>query len=209
MTTNLDAVLDTYAQRITKLRRGLARGVRGRFESACTEGCSWCCCLWVPILMPDALLIARHLLRTGPDVSVVHGAFMQQHEHATRYNARLLYLQPNTEHEHVLCNTWMLRKIPCVFLVDNRCSVYPVRPISCWTHLAKSPEAPICCELDLEGKTDAVPCYNAEAVVRGAVNLALRIDRSLFGRPGLPEPMAVAVSAALKIYGEHHDHEKI
>ncbi len=91
--------------------------VEGRRTLACQKGCSWCCKLQVTVTAPEALRIAGYLqanlsadglaeLRTRLKELVAKTAGMGTEERA-------------------------VSGLPCGLLVDNACSVYPVRPLIC------------------------------------------------------------------------------
>jgi len=196
---NLDHALDVYERHVSYARKDFERFVaRAGFQSACADGCSWCCYLWLPIARLDALVIARHLIRH--DFPVPEMPVIAQREHADRFQARDLYLNPDPERERAMCSSWMRKRIACPFLVDSRCSIYAVRPVSCWSHLVRRPEAPACCEQDLDGRTTSVPCLNSEPFVQRVMNYEIQLARELWGRLFLPEPIAVAMTSALKTY---------
>jgi Fe-S-cluster containining protein len=202
----IDQALDTYERHVAYARADFGRFVRrSKFQVACAEGCAWCCCLWVPVARLDALTIARYLIRRYMSTEVVQKAVIAQRDHADRFQARDLYLNPDPERERELCSSWMRKKIACPFLVGRRCSIYPVRPIPCWSHLAQSPAAPQCCEQDLDGLADSVPCLNPEPFIRRAVNYEIQLSKELWGRLFLPEPMAIAMISALKTYEADRD----
>jgi Fe-S-cluster containining protein len=77
--------------------------------AACVEGCAWCCYQQVGAAVPEVARIATYLRETL-SASELH-AFLQ----------RLQQAPPRRSST----------RTPCPLLVDNRCSVYPVRPLTC------------------------------------------------------------------------------
>jgi Fe-S-cluster containining protein len=85
----------------------------------CREGCSYCC------HQPDILTTIPELLRI---VDVVHQSFDNLQLEALRERAR-----GYAEHNQGRALGDLAREVPiaCPLLVDNRCSVYDARPLTC------------------------------------------------------------------------------
>lgn len=84
---------------------------------ACKKGCSWCCSLEVRVSAPEVFAIADYLRHTLPA------------EELQGLRARLADLAPRARQASSAARQRL--RIRCPLLVDNRCSVYPVRPIAC------------------------------------------------------------------------------
>ena len=85
---------------------------------ACREGCAFCCCKpGVLVTVPEFLRIVAHVRTTFPK-----DALIQLAEKAGRYVAQLDGRAFN-EPTHA--------SVPCPLLVDDRCSVYGIRPLVC------------------------------------------------------------------------------
>lgn len=84
---------------------------------ACADKCSWCCNQQVRATAPEIFRIVRHL--DDPD--------LQQRRAATV--ARLQQLDKATRGLSAQGRARIPK--PCAFLVDNRCSIYEVRPMAC------------------------------------------------------------------------------
>ena len=147
---------------------------------ACRAGCSWCCHVRVRISPLEALTIARHVRdRLGPD------------ELATLLE-RLTVLEDRTRtmSREERANT----RLPCAFLVDDRCSIHEVRPVRCrgWT----SYDAEACRELLHTGRgeveTDAVRWEVASAIADGLDGAPRDLDLEAG-----PVELTAAVRAAL------------
>ncbi|WP_190275299.1 YkgJ family cysteine cluster protein [Pseudodesulfovibrio mercurii] len=86
---------------------------------ACKAGCVHCCCNQVALTEPEALFLGQYLLET-------------------RDRGRLLDLETRTRAlvEDLKGKSWqdigMIRhRLPCLFLENGGCSVYPARPLAC------------------------------------------------------------------------------
>ena len=84
---------------------------------ACREGCAWCCHKVVGTATPEVLRIVHFLHQTVSAEQVA----------ATRDRAvRLEEQRRSLKHD-----AWAADRLPCPLLVEGRCSVYPVRPLTC------------------------------------------------------------------------------
>ena len=83
----------------------------------CKKGCSWCCHQSVMVTAPEVLAIAD-FLRDNLTEGVT---------------ARLAALvgERAAETDGLSNDDRMDRRIPCVFLMDDACTIYPVRPLQC------------------------------------------------------------------------------
>jgi Fe-S-cluster containining protein len=90
----------------------------GKLEIACRRGCGFCCHTWVAATAPEIFLIAHHVRGAAavPSGDWLSAAAIQDRaagntglDIAARFGA----------------------KLPCVFLRDNACSIYAVRPTVC------------------------------------------------------------------------------
>lgn len=89
---------------------------------ACRAGCAWCCSTTVvSTSAAEVIRIATRLqeTRTAAEIRVLVARLRQRAE-------RIAAMEPERSRR---------ARLPCALLVDNRCSVYDVRPLSCmgWT----------------------------------------------------------------------------
>jgi Fe-S-cluster containining protein len=114
---------------------------RGR--SACQEGCAWCCHQTVGTAAPEVLRIADHLRQTlAPEE--MRAAQARIHERAEQRRA----LRPDRRSR---------ARLPCALLVENRCTAYAVRPLTCRGFNSYDARQ---CERSLEtGNSAGVPSY--------------------------------------------------
>jgi hypothetical protein len=90
---------------------------------ACKEGCSWCCHVKVTVCAPEVIRIADYLRRTlGP-------------EELSKVHQRIIDADDKTR--GMTGEERRASKLVCPLLVDDRCSIYAVRPLPCsgWVSL--------------------------------------------------------------------------
>jgi Fe-S-cluster containining protein len=87
---------------------------------ACGEGCGVCCSLRVDVFAHEVFLIARYIRShfSAREITNLFGRLAAHSQEVT----------PLTPFEHATKN------IRCPLLLDNRCTVYAVRPHSCRRH---------------------------------------------------------------------------
>jgi hypothetical protein len=126
-----DLVADAHRFVDQVVQDGLARSPANE-HPVCCLGCTACCHLHVVALPSEVLAIARHVEREFSD------------------EAREALRQRMTAHIEATHGLDAARRrklrLACPLLVENRCSVYPVRPISCrgWNSLDRG-----LCDADL------------------------------------------------------------
>lgn len=161
---------------IAQLHRGLdtvAEQARATGpQPACQAGCAHCCHLRVEATEPEVFHIAKHL-RAQP-AEALADALSALHRHVT--TAALNPTNPARQ--------------ACSFLVDERCSIYPVRPAAC--RKAHSLSAPHCAEQSATIPQNLRLLIDAEALMAGTA-LAYR-DQLL---PASAHELNAAVLAAL------------
>jgi len=148
----LHAIADASARRTTRAR-----------ELACRGGCALCCRAHVSLLAPEAFALAR-AARAVADPAALAG----------RIDA-LAAIIPTTD-----VATRRRTGIGCSFLVDDLCSAYAARPLTCRMMGSFSLRA---CEVTAMGGPDLVPQPGEYPNVR--IMLALAAYAALHGA-GLP-----------------------
>jgi Fe-S-cluster containining protein len=161
---------------IAQLHRGLdtvAEQARATGpQPACQAGCAHCCHLRVEATEPEVFHIAQYL-RAQPAEALADALSALQRHVAT---AALNPTNPARQ--------------ACSFLVDGRCSIYPVRPAAC--RKAHSLSAPHCAEQSPTIPQNLRLLVDAEALMAGTA-LAYR-DQPL---PASAHELNAAVLAAL------------
>jgi len=116
---------------------------------SCKAGCGACCRQLVPISIFEAEALADWI-RTLPEPT--------RQELAQRFHQTLLALsasgilerlvsmgqedwRADTEVNQQMCIDYLYQRIPCPFLVDESCSIHPIRPLICREYLVTSPAA--------------------------------------------------------------------
>lgn len=84
---------------------------------ACRAGCAHCCHQSVGVTVPEALAIVQHLLETRTPAELEE---LSQRLERAHQRTRGLTRDRRNSVDH-----------PCPLLVDNLCSIYPVRPLAC------------------------------------------------------------------------------
>jgi Fe-S-cluster containining protein len=114
-----------------------------RLPAACREGCAWCCHKLVGTAAPEVLRIVKYLQDT---LSPEGWAALRQR------------IGRGAERRRGLSLAQLRRSaLPCPLLVENRCSAYPVRPLTCRGYNSTDPRR---CERDLAAPSpNGVPVY--------------------------------------------------
>jgi Fe-S-cluster containining protein len=100
----------------------VVRGARERtslpvLPSACADGCSHCCRVYVSISAPEAIVLAAFLRDTLDTVAL---ATLTAHVEATAKSVAAMDRDAR-----------LASKVPCPLLDGDRCVAYPVRPLPC------------------------------------------------------------------------------
>lgn len=84
---------------------------------ACREGCAWCCHKLVGTTAPEVFRIADYIQESLPpdELEIVRNRVIRRDE----------------ERKAMRSDRWSAARLPCSLLVNDRCSVYPVRPLTC------------------------------------------------------------------------------
>ena len=124
-----------------------------RNEVACRKGCALCCSLYVSATAPQVFAIADHIRRTAPDLAA----------DVARIEAADLRTRGLDGRGR------LINKAFCAFLVDNACSIYPVRPSACRGLLSRSVES---CERAYRGEAENTEAIGAADIIRNACDEA-------------------------------------
>lgn len=124
---------------INKVRREILRinkSVDARLKDAkkaCSVGCAHCCHQNVPVHAAEEFTITDYVDR--------HFSQKERQELSGRLRNWFQFMNSHTPNVPALSENdirrfneeLMAHKVPCPFLVDARCSIYPARPITCRT----------------------------------------------------------------------------
>lgn len=113
-------ILDRMYQQTDKL----VSEVSANQGATCRVGCSHCCSLLAIITAADGVYLADELFKK-PDWE--------------DWAKRMAEASKPFMYEGITKENWFRKRISCVFLKDNLCSVYEKRPAACRFHVAVSP----------------------------------------------------------------------
>jgi Fe-S-cluster containining protein len=173
--------------------RGAAR--EGRTVS-CTKGCGACCRQLVPLSPPEAWLIADLVAGLPEEQRTrVRALFARAGEALEQADLteRLVGRIESPEHMTALALAYFTLGVPCPFLRDEACSIYPYRPSICREYLVSSPPAN-CATLG------PAPVARLPIAVRLSEALS-RLSATLLER----EPEVVPLTLALEWAAQHVD----
>ena len=166
---------------------------------SCKKGCGACCRQLVPLSPPEAWMISD-LVAGLPEAHRAHvlAVFAQAGEALAQsgLKERLLGRIESTEHMTVLALAYFRLGVPCPFLRDESCSIYPYRPSICREYLVTSPPEN-CATL---GRTPIAPIARIPAAVRLSDALT-ELTAKLLER----EPEVVPLTLALEWAAQHRD----
>jgi Fe-S-cluster containining protein len=113
---------------------------------ACQEGCAWCCYKLVGTTVPEVIGIVEYLRQNlTPD------EFQARQERI---------IQTDLKRQSLKHDRWKAARLPCPLLVNNRCSVYPVRPLTCRGYNSSDPRA---CEQTVKARERVeIPLYSPQ-----------------------------------------------
>ncbi len=133
---------------------------REGYQVSCRAGCGACCRQLVPLSIFEAESLAAWI-RTLPQA--------RQQELEARFHATLLTLRDkgllermdpalwdeDTAQTQQLALDYLAARVACPFLVDESCSIHPIRPLICREYLVTSP--PQHCADPMAGQVVAIP----------------------------------------------------
>lgn len=173
------------------VRDAAAQGKR----PSCHAGCSACCSYLVPMSRAEA----HRLLAVVKALPPAQQAALRARHEATRARLAAAGLLEILEHPERISVEGLLEvgdryfaaAAPCPFLVDDQCSIYAERPLTCREHLALSPAAR-CSAVGDEG-----------LVLLTLAAYASRASNAMEDGPSMEEGGWVALPLALA-YAESH-----
>ncbi len=141
-----------YRDTSARIGREASDELRACLESTgnkitCKKGCAYCCTQYISISMAHGLVIVDYLYGNPEKLE----SFLKQYVKWSRALSGEPALQ---ELEKCTTNSYRVKRtpqelldryaeleIPCPFLAADACTIYPVRPICCASHLSVSPPA--------------------------------------------------------------------
>lgn len=173
--TNITALLPIIQSFENAIVGTAARqAAEGGHPISCKAGCGACCRQMVPISIFEAQALGQWI-RALPEE--------QQRALEARFHQTLLSLKDTGIIQRLIEEDWFADSetalgmavdyfhlgIPCPFLVDESCSIHPIRPLSCREYLVTSPPA-LCDD----------PAKNGVA----GIQLPLKLSRALYRMGG-------------------------
>jgi Fe-S-cluster containining protein len=164
----------------------IAQAAAKKMGATCSEGCAHCCYLLTTVTIPEAVAIAEHLLT---DLS-------WQAQLSTL--VKKLYDQLNELADpNITKASYFDKKIPCIFLRDNKCGIYKIRPTACRYHYVVS-DPKNCAHGAENTETARIDLVALEA---RAWSEGQRVSRQV-GIPMTAAPLQVSLMWALKLLAE-------
>lgn len=175
--------------RVLQVYKDQETEVNNRVEmvrTSCSKGCSSCCYQLTIVTFPEAVAIAEHLLSTAEGQARLQ-----------MFTTQVFGLLGVLGESDLSRESFFKLKRACLFLKNNECSIYPVRPAACRYHFVVSdpkhcaPEAedPITHRIDLRK-------YETTVWSEGQ-----RVSKQV-GIPFGAAPLPIAVLAALRYIQE-------
>jgi hypothetical protein len=171
----------------TRLDEMIRRNPAPRGERpVCRTGCAWCCHVLVAVAAPEALSIAGYLQREIPA------------ERTATLSAAIAELDGLVR--GLDADERAVRQLPCAFLVESKCAIYPVRPVLCrgWNSLDV-----VACRENYR-QPDIMPVTVYALQRRLAVQVADGVDTAL-AEAGLGGGTDLELTAAVRIVMEVAD----
>jgi Fe-S-cluster containining protein len=198
------SVLETSAL----LREDADRRIRGRIEAlpeggaevSCRSGCHACCYQLVVVSPMEACAIAAYV-ETHPDLAEAVadrlGAWQARVSEEETLSRMLEQFEADggcvtSEQGGLLEQEYWKAQIPCPFLEEGRCAVYPVRPFACREHYVLSD--PATCSRDPDAVVPAGTRLEFRAVAEWVGSHCFNLEERLVL---LPQAIAYAQSHLL------------
>jgi Fe-S-cluster containining protein len=153
-----------------------------RAPAACQQGCAWCCYTPVGTAAPEVLRIVAYLRETLP---------------AGQWDALRERVRSAAQRRRPPgCDRVRRSTLPCPLLVDDRCSAYPVRPLTCRGYNSSDAAS---CERALDSAGGAsVPIYWPQQRLAAFVLDGLRAGLEASHLDGELLELSVALGIALE-----------
>lgn len=156
-----------------------------RMGVTCKEGCSHCCMLPATATVPEMILVVEYLAGRC-DWPRRRPALERELTRQLTEFATINFLDDRERAD------FFRRQLPCAFLKDNRCEIYPIRPAVCRYHMVVSPpencalgaENPATARVDLSQLEGDVAVRAAEAfgeLLGGPIALTFVLAADLIG----------------------------
>jgi len=144
-----------YSALLDSTRENTYRSLRASVSAegrqiSCRKGCTFCCYHYVSVSLAQGMVIVAHLYRRKDRLKQFVDRYEEWREKAEPIaeaidGIRNQALSSSTPIARVIEDTrplstrYFQANIRCPFLVDDLCSIYPVRPLACSGHHSVSP----------------------------------------------------------------------
>jgi len=128
-----------------------------QIKTPCEKECTYCCHQLVTASIPEALMAMRR----------VPASFNKEIPRLER--EVMLLSQPDASNRK-----WFVMDIPCVFLKERLCSIYPDRPVACRTQLSGEETSDKCMN---NGQVQRLRLVNSRAMLKKSIDEAQRINK--------------------------------
>jgi hypothetical protein len=174
----------------------LARGEKEGRHASCRPGCGWCCHQMIPLAMPEAFFLCDVVAALPADRRRVilsrYDSVVSELETSGLY-ARIMDRENTDEDYQKIAQEYFYLRLPCPFLEQSHCSIYPMRPAVCRDYHVTTP--PEWC-----ADPRSFPVSNLKPQVAVPVVLT-RLSADLLGVQVQMIPLALALRWA----GDHPD----
>lgn len=158
-----------------------------KIAKVCKKGCSHCCYQYIQIEWKEGLPIEDFIANKMPrNVKIAIKANVKNYIDYFNQNTPSAPLTETNLQQ--LSYKMALEKIPCPFLLNQKCSIYPVRPFICRTHIVE--DSPDFCVKDPLRKSS-----------EEAIKISVEFSPKLFqlGRRSQVRPLIYTVTEVLDI----------
>ncbi len=149
------------------------REVQKGAKVSCQKGCGVCCSQLVPLSPPEAFYLADYVRSLPPERKEALEKRFRAIKETMKDRGlmeKLEKIEDPGEHK-VLGGEYFQMGLPCPFLEDNSCSIYPRRPFSCREYNVISPSELCQDPINNEVKTVWIPRSMMVAMARLAAEL--------------------------------------
>lgn len=119
-------------------------------QISCRKGCTHCCYHYVTVSVAQGIVIADYLYKRRELLTQFVHNYEKWHRKGRSISesidaARIQALSSSVPVERIIADTrplserYLKMHIQCPFLLENRCFIYEVRPLSCSGHYSASP----------------------------------------------------------------------
>ena len=113
---------------------------------SCRKACAYCCSHYISVSLGQGLVISEFLYSNLPAMQAFFRGFRKWQKAIERDDSSLRELERYTNYSREvrhypqeLLDKYAAIDVPCPFLSQKACSIYPVRPVCCASHVSISP----------------------------------------------------------------------